>query len=149
MPEFWSILTLAGAINSSLPPYSMNLKESVESQYNGSTFITLVLRQSQLICAQNKHLVSRFYILYNYNFNWFWQILMIICMINTQSFHSENIFSIFLCFVLFMFCVKFNNFFKKKILNSYFDKFQNFQMHRIIMIFSCQLNKSILKVQNK
>ena len=149
MSEFWSILTLAEVINSSLSSYSMNLKESVKSQYNESTFITLILRQLQLICAQNKHLISRFYILYNYNFNWFWQILMIICMINTQSFHSENIFSMFLCFILFIFCMKFNNSFKEKILNSYFDRFQNFQMHRIVMIFSCQSNKNTLKVQNE
>ena len=149
MPEFWSILILIEIINSSLSSYSINLKKSVKSQYNESTFITLILRQSQLICAQNKHLISRFYIFYNYNFNWFWQILMIICMINIQSFHLKNIFSMFLCFILFIFCMKFNNFFKEKILNFYFNKFQNFQMHRIIMIFSCQLNKSILKVQNK
>ena len=137
MPEFWSILTFIEIINSSLSFYLMNLKESVKSQYNESTFITLILKQSQLICVQNKHLISRFYIFYNYNFNWFWQILMIICMINTQSFHLENIFNMFLYFVLFIFYTEFNNSFKEKILNSYFDKFQNFQMHRIVMIFSC------------
>jgi hypothetical protein len=70
---------------------------------------------------------------------------MIICMINTQCFHLVNIFSIFLYFVLFIFCVKFNNSFKKKISNSYFDRFLNFQMHEIVMIFSCQSNKSIRK----
>ena len=149
MSEFWLILTFTETINSSLSSYSINLKKSVKSQYNESTFITLILRQSQLICAQNKHLINKFYIFYNYNFNWFWQILMIICMINTQSFHSENIFNMFLYFVLFIFCVKFNNFFKEKILNSYFNKFQNFQMHKIIIIFSCQSNKNTLKVQNK